>query len=409
MASGGASRPVFCGRCGNRLQAQVDFCSQCGQRAVGGDVSPTGTEAAAPESPTTVVAAATPPPSATSSSQGSRERSKRPIALGALGGLLAVALLVGVVNWWPPSGRSTNAQGSEANAATVPRSGITYWRVDGAAPDDSTRLLMRSGDELIDVGSNNTNGGFSCTVGTLTGTTLTGIQVAAYANEKPQVGSDLATLEYEAVEGGFRNPTPGASSELSVLWKEVRPADVGEMARALNSYAAECEAIGTAQGVLSTGSSSVDTQPAPAISNPEAPAPAAPQDSYAAQPTQAGLGCAMPQGGTDFFSPEETLCLYFEAINERNWQRVCYVNEAVPCEELIEGSSSSTWSNVSIFVHYGGGQAIVRGRSTQPASKGPDGETCTDWTLNYNIALVDSPIGTRTVITSSTGGRHTPC
>lgn len=125
-------------------------------------------------------------------------------------------------------------------------------------------------------------------------------------------------------------------------------------------------------------------------------------------------GCSYPPA-TDALGPADTLCLYLNSLNESNWSRACAINVSNPCSKLVSGNGSSIWSDVSIDRSINGAsgptQVNFSGRTTQSAADGPDGETCTRWSLMYVMTpQTSSQTGmTDWQITQSQGGSHLPC
>ena len=100
---------------------------------------------------------------------------------------------------------------------------------------------------------------------------------------------------------------------------------------------------------------------------------------------------------------------YLSAINVHDRARMCRTNAVAPCDELVSGTSQSTWSDVSIDSAQPWSDSTIAvgfsGTTTQPASMGPDGGTCTRWNLTYILTKQASDWR----ITDSQGREYRPC
>lgn len=80
---------------------------------------------------------------------------------------------------------------------------------------------------------------------------------------------------------------------------------------------------------------------------------------------------------------------YNQAINDRDSELVCAMNETSECDELWPDLSNSTWFDVEIveISPVGGGKWAVRytGRTKQPAGKGFRGQSCSVYDLVYYL------------------------
>lgn len=105
----------------------------------------------------------------------------------------------------------------------------------------------------------------------------------------------------------------------------------------------------------------------------------------------------------------QTMSAYLTAINDHDGYTMCSMNEVAPCDELLSGTAQSAWSGVSIGEARRWSPSEIQvsfsGTTTQPASMGPDGETCTDWELEYTLTRRDSAWR----ITDTGPSSHTPC
>jgi hypothetical protein len=105
----------------------------------------------------------------------------------------------------------------------------------------------------------------------------------------------------------------------------------------------------------------------------------------------------------------ETMSTYLAAINGNDASTMCSINVFAPCEELVGGTSQSLWSGVSIDSASQASPSQIdvsfSGTTTQPAAMGPDGDTCTDWNLNYTL----TQRGYDWLVTDSGPSYHSPC
>ena len=149
------------------------------------------------------------------------------------------------------------------------------------------------------------------------------------------------------------------------------------------------------------------------------------------QPQYLGSSCSSPTGpsgesdvggGTpdsDLDAVKTTLSAYFGAINEGDWETAWLQYTEAEQQRagsrlaFAEGNQSSYDSNITIydaqFNYDSTADIFVTFTSIQESQWGPNGDTCDNWNLDYQMDEVDGTWLINSVIAPDGASTHTTC